>query len=183
MSKKYLNIYRIESSRLQNWDYGWNGWYFVTVKTKFNRPYFGKIVNNKMILSNIGVLAERYWQEIPNHFNFVKLDGFVVMPDHIHGIITINKKDDVETRHCLVSTNNHLKRSLSDIGHYRYRNPGKQNLSSIVGSYKAIVSKMAHKINIDFAWQTRFNDKILWNFDELEFFQTYILNNPTNYKK
>jgi len=104
MSKKYLNIYRIESSRLQNWDYGWNGWYFVTVKTKFNRPYFGKIVNNKMILSNIGVLAERYWQEIPNHFNFVKLDGFVVMPDHIHGIITINKKDDVETRQCLVST-------------------------------------------------------------------------------
>lgn len=155
----------------------------MTIKTKFNKPYFGKIVNNKMILSNIGILAERYWHEIPNHFNFVKLDGFIVMPDHIHGIITINKKNDVETRHCLVSTNNHLKRSLSNIGHYRYRNPGKQNLSSIVGSYKSIVCRFAHRINIDFKWQACFNDKILWNFDELEFYKTYILNNPTNWKK
>ncbi|MFA6618477.1 MAG: transposase [Candidatus Neomarinimicrobiota bacterium] len=154
----------------------------MTIKTKHNTPYFGRIIHEAMELSKIGYLAEKYWNEIPVHFNFALPEAFVVMPDHIHGIIKINKRKDAETRHCLVSTINHFKMNQTNKNHYRYRNPGKNNLSSIIGSYKAIVSRKAHDINIQFSWQPRFHDKIIWNFDELEFYKSYIKNNPQNWK-
>jgi REP element-mobilizing transposase RayT len=94
MAQKFQNKYRIPSTRLQNWDYGWNAPYFVTICTQ-NREYdFGNIVDGKMQLSEIGKLAEKYWHEIPQHFLFVKLDAFVVMPNHVHGIIVIDKPND-----------------------------------------------------------------------------------------
>ena len=89
--KKYNNKYRIETTRLKNWDYGWNGAYFITICTKNRIHYFGEIKNQKMQLSGIGKMAEKYWHEIPAHFPFVKLDAFIVMPNHIHGIIIIDK--------------------------------------------------------------------------------------------
>jgi len=105
MSKKYANKYRIKSTRLQNWDYGWNAAYFVTICTADQKCFFGKIRNGKMQLSETGRWADKFWHEIPNHFSFVRLGAFVVMPNHIHGIVVIDKPwgfdDDVgfvETR-------------------------------------------------------------------------------------
>lgn len=99
---KYKNKYRIESTRLQNWNYAWNAVYFVTICTKNREHYFGEIENEDMVLSDIGKISDRYWHEIPQHFSFVKLDVFVVIPNHIHGIIIIDKNDmdngNVETR-------------------------------------------------------------------------------------
>ena len=92
MTDKYQNKYRIASTRLQNWDYAWNAAYFITICTHNREWFFGEIINQKMILSEIGQMAEKYWYEIPQHFPFVKLDAFVVMPNHIHGIIIIDKK-------------------------------------------------------------------------------------------
>ena len=91
MAKKYRNKYRIKSIRLPNWDYGWNGSYFITICTQNRKHFFGEIVNSKMQLSEIGMFAEKYWYVIPQHFPFVKLGAFVVMPNHIHGIIIIKK--------------------------------------------------------------------------------------------
>lgn len=97
MSKKYKNEYRIESTRLQSWNYGWNATYFVTINTKNRIRYFGEINDGKMIYSEIGNYAEKYWQEIPLHFPFVKLGSWVVMPNHVHGIIIINKPKKDQT--------------------------------------------------------------------------------------
>ena len=101
MSEKFQNKYRIPSARLLNWDYGWNAAYYVTICTHNRECYFGEIVkpNNCkssqiMQLSEIGNIAKKYWLEIPAHFPFVELDAFVIMPNHIHGIIIINKSDD-----------------------------------------------------------------------------------------
>ena len=105
MSDKFRNKYRIPSTRLQNWDYSSNGYYFITICTKERKHNFGEIVDYKMKLSRIGEIAYKYWFEIPNHFSFVELDEFVVMPNHVHGILIINNVfSHVETRHCLVST-------------------------------------------------------------------------------
>ena len=97
----FRNKYRIPSTRLQTWDYGWNAAYFVTICTHNRKHYFGEITkpaNNqndkKMNLSDIGILAKHFWSEIPDHFPFVILDEFVIMPDHMHGIIIIDKKKD-----------------------------------------------------------------------------------------
>ena len=81
--------YRIESARMPGWDYASPGYYFVTIITKDREPVFGKIVDGVMTLSPIGEIARRYWSEIPMHFPNVAIDEFVIMPDHMHGIIVI----------------------------------------------------------------------------------------------
>jgi putative transposase len=94
---KFKNKYRIPSNRLRNWDYGSNGAYFITICTRDREHFFGEIVKNatkgifEMQLNEIGQLAEKYWLEIPNKFPFVELGNFVVMPNHTHGILIINK--------------------------------------------------------------------------------------------
>jgi REP element-mobilizing transposase RayT len=117
MEEKFKNKYRTDSSRLQNWDYRWMGAYFITICTKNREHYFGKIEDGKMVLSNAGVLANVFWQEIKNHAKNIKLGEFVVMPNHIHGILilteyyrdgnngndgnNVNNRLNVETRHAL----------------------------------------------------------------------------------
>ncbi|MCH6201978.1 hypothetical protein MMU07_20545 [Aquiflexum sp. LQ15W] len=94
MAEKYKNKYRTESFRAKWWDYTWNAAYFVTICTLNRQHYFGKVSNGKMILSGAGVLADVFWHEIKNHHKYVELDAFVVMPNHIHGILIINKPDE-----------------------------------------------------------------------------------------
>ncbi len=88
MTDKFQNKYRIPSSRLQNWDYRWNAAYFVTIRTKNRHHYFGE-----MNLSGIDIIADIMWYEIKNHSKNIELDAFVVMPNHIHGIIIINNSN------------------------------------------------------------------------------------------
>ena len=104
MADKYQNKYRIDSTRLQNWDYRWNAPYFVTICTENMNHYFGEIVNGNMILSNQGILADVFWYEIKNHAKNIELDEFVVMTNHIHGILILKGNDDndnVQTTHAL----------------------------------------------------------------------------------
>jgi len=189
----FKNKYRIASIRLQKWDYGWNGSYFITICTRGRQCFFGKIINRSMLLSAIGEIAEKFWFTIPDHFPFIKLDAFVVMPNHVHGIIIIDKKNGeknvgagaVETRHCLVSTTP-SPRSLASpktIGQKRFQNPGKNNLSSIIGSYKSVVSKHAHKINAEFEWQERFYDHIIRDYRSFKNIRNYIKRNPENWNR
>lgn len=87
---KYQNKYRIESARIPNYDYSQPNWYYVTINTKNHIHYFGKIEKEKMILNELGNVVDICWQEIPNHYSNTELDCFVIMPNHIHGIIIIN---------------------------------------------------------------------------------------------
>jgi putative transposase len=109
MKEKYKNNYKIDSMRNQKWDYSWNGAYFITIVTKKRHPYFGEIQNNKMILNEIGKLARNHWLQIPKHFPFIKLDRYVIMPDHFHGLLWIEKD-----KACLVSTNDQNLRDDKD---------------------------------------------------------------------
>ena len=94
MEEKFKNIFRIGSARLQEWDYRWNAAYYITISTQGKECYFGKVNHGEMIRSENGIIANRYWLEIPKHFPFVKLDEYVVMPDHIHGIVWIDNPDN-----------------------------------------------------------------------------------------
>jgi REP-associated tyrosine transposase len=92
--KKFKDRYRIPSARLQSWDYGQNGGYFITICTKNIESSFGDVVDGKMQLSQTGQLAERFCKEIPHHFPYIKLGRYVVMPNHLHIIIIICKSGD-----------------------------------------------------------------------------------------
>lgn len=89
MAEKFQNKFRTDSIRLQKWDYGWDAAYFITICTKDREHFFGKIVNGKMQFSPAGVIANVLWYEIKNHAKNVELGEFVVMPNHIHGIIVL----------------------------------------------------------------------------------------------
>jgi REP element-mobilizing transposase RayT len=94
VAKKFNNRYKIKSARCDSWDYGWNSEYFITICTLNRIQILGEIVDHKMILSESGKITEKYWHSIPDHFDFVQLVEFVVMPDHIHGILKIIKPQD-----------------------------------------------------------------------------------------
>ncbi len=183
MNEKYKNKYRIKSTRLQNWDYGWNGAYFVTICTKNRVHYFGKIIRRDAIpcvsLSDIGKSAQKYWYEIPQHFPFVKLGAFVVMPNHIHGIIIIDKTDNDATvvDDATVETQNFASLRQQRQPKNKF-GPQSQNLASIIRGYKIGVTKYARNINPGFAWQPRYYDHIIRNQQAFDRIAQYIINNP-----
>jgi REP-associated tyrosine transposase len=86
---KFQDKYRIKSARLQNYDYARAGLYFITICTKNREHYLGEIINNTMQLSNIGVLSDVFWHETKNHSKNIQLHQFVVMPNHLHGVLEI----------------------------------------------------------------------------------------------
>lgn len=101
---KFKGKYRIESARLKGYDYSSEGSYFITICVHKMQYFFGHVTNEKMHLNEIGKLAEKFWKEIPEHFPHAILDAFIIMPNHMHGIIIINPKlMDVQTSHCDVS--------------------------------------------------------------------------------
>ncbi|HSD08988.1 transposase [Flavobacterium sp.] len=188
MNEKFQNKYRISSTRLKDWDYGQNGAYFITICTGNREHFFGEIVTvnseNEMHLNGIGKLANQFWLEIPKHFQFVELGNFVVMPNHVHGILVIDKtnfvhnNDDVETLHCNVSTTNGIKNEqMAKIS------PKSGTISAIMRSYKSVVTKNAHPIHTDFSWQERFHDHIIRNSDSFERIQNYIADNVSNWQE
>lgn len=96
MSAFYGKRFRIETTRLRHHDYSTDGIYFVTVCTRKKIPYFGETISDKIIQTPIGDIVEKFWLEIPIHFHVARLDKYVIMPDHIHGIIIIDKNRQVE---------------------------------------------------------------------------------------
>jgi REP element-mobilizing transposase RayT len=94
--KKFKNKYRIPSARMASWDYGSNAPYFITICTANRKHFFGEIINGNMHLNEIGRLAQEFWQDIPKYSPFITLANFVIMPNHTHGILIIDKKDGDE---------------------------------------------------------------------------------------
>lgn len=179
----YKNKYRVESIRLKNWDYASNGYYFVTICTKNRVNFFGEIINDEMILSDIGKIAYQYWSEIPNHFPNVVIDEFIIMPNHVHGIIVINN-DDVETCHgrSLHHPPNHGM-SLHKPQTNQFSKPIKNSLSMIINQYKGSLKRYCNKNNIFFEWQPRFYENIVKDEISLNNIRNYIKNNPLNWDK
>jgi REP element-mobilizing transposase RayT len=89
--EKYKDKYRTASIRLKDYDYSQDGAYFITICTKDRKNYFGDIYNEKIKYSLIGEIAKNCWVDLPNHFQFIELGEWVVMPNHMHGIVFIYK--------------------------------------------------------------------------------------------
>ncbi len=175
--EKFKNMYRTESRRLKGWDYTSEGAYFITICTKDREHYFGYVVDGKIILSEMGQMAQKHWLEIPDHFPSVILDEFVVMPNHVHGILFLSPvKNNVETPKLGVST------EKINPNHNPQWKPG--CLGSIINQYKRIctLNIKTQKLNPDFTWQPRFYDHIIRNEKSLNRIRQYIIDNPKNWE-
>ena len=84
------------STRLSGWDYAHPGWYYVTIVVKDREQHFGHVVHDSVEHSPLGSIADAYWREIPQHHFGTELDEHIVMPNHVHGIVVINEKQDTD---------------------------------------------------------------------------------------
>ncbi|MCB0726375.1 MAG: transposase [Ignavibacteriae bacterium] len=186
MSDKFKNKYRIESARLQSWDYGNNGAYFITICTKNREHFFGVITNEEMHLNETGKLADEYWVDIPNHYPFIELGNYTVMPNHVHGILIIEKSDfdkyvDGTNKDSDVGGGDAINRVCTDKrgGVTGEKNPMfYDNISRIIRWYKGRCTFEIHKINPGFGWHPRFHDHIIRDAGSFERIQNYIADNP-----
>jgi REP element-mobilizing transposase RayT len=152
----FRDVYRIESARHPTWDYSLPGMYFVTIRTSEHRCHFGRIRGIEMKVSEIGKAAIQEWRQIPSHHRNVQLDEFIVMPNHVHGVVTIRDRSVDQQRF--------------------------SSLGTIVGCYKAGVTRWAHEhAHLGFGWQARFYDHIIRGDRSLAAVREYISANPENW--
>lgn len=185
---KEYKKYRANSLRLQSWDYSWNGTYFVTICVKHHKYYLGRIDEGGFEPSKFGRIVKKYWLEIPQKNEFVFLDKFTIMPNHIHGIIIINRPENqfqptgggnyqsiekIQNRNPLsVKTIHEL--SLRNV---KYRR--KMLLPRIIGRFKMQSAKQINSLrnaNRSF-WQKNYYEHIIRNENDLMTIRKYIINN------
>ncbi len=165
----FQNKFHAESARLQEYDYSMEGAYFVTICTRGKEHRFGKIVNGQLLGTPQSKITQKYWLALPKHYPNCVLDEFVIMPNHVHGIIIINNPT-VETGLKPVSTAVNSKHPLSEM-------------------VRAFKTFSAREINIlqgtqgQPFWQSRFYDHIIRNNYELNRIRQYIIDNPFNWGK
>jgi REP element-mobilizing transposase RayT len=150
----YKNKYKRVTRRLKGYDYSSPGKYFVTINTKNKYSYLGDIVHGSVVLSDTGVLVNKYWLEIPFHFPGIRLDEFVIMPDHLHGIIIIESDKN----------NDHVS----------------YNLGLIINQFKRICTINTTKKNLPLTWQARYHDIVIRNNHQLSRIRQYIRDNPSS---
>ena len=166
----YDELFRRSSPRLKGFDYARPGVYFITICTINKLRLFGMIRGGEMILHPFGQIAQQCWRNIPDHFLHVQLDEFIVMPDHLHGIIVLKERPqavkELRTREC-------------------FAKPVPGSLPTIIRSYKSAVTyhinafRKEHGIKV---WQKRFFEHRIHDKIELNTVRKYIANNPRNWK-
>ena len=161
------------SIRLKSRDYALPDPYFVTVCAEEKRCIFGRIENGSLVPSELGRLVRECWVSIPEHFPQTTLHEFVVMPNHVHGVIAILPIPLVGAQHCCA-----LPRGTTSEG----VRPG--SLGAIVRSFKAIVAKRAHK-ELGWngpVWQRNYFERVLRDGREFSNASRYIAENPMKWE-
>ena len=150
----------------------------MTICTRDRMNYFGEIENEEMHLNKIGIIARTYWQRTPEHFLNVKPDEFIIMPNHVHGIIIINNIP-VEKAHN--SVGNADLRSLQCLE--QQNNRSKMYLSKVIHGFKSSVTRTVRKRwgNKNFGWQKSFYEHIIRNDEDLFHTRRYIQDNPAQW--
>jgi len=150
-----------KKNRLLGYDYRQYGYYFVTICSNNRIKWFGNIENNHMVLNLSGQIVRQQLQWLEKRYSYIKLDEYIIMPNHIHGIIIIKNY-----------VGNGRDRSLQQI----------KSLSSIIGAFKTTSSKLIHRNKLlEFKWQKSFHDHIIRNDKSLHQIREYIINNPLNW--
>ncbi len=201
-------IHHRKSYRMPSWDYARGGKYYVTICTRNRICCFGDLINDKIILNEMGEIVRRFWLEIPEHFPDTWVDEYIVMPNHIHGIIVMkrlnlnttngnvtnrndgndrNNRNDrnvgtlhATSLHSPEHTPNHV---LSNCEFMSKISPKPGALNTIIRSFKSACTKKFKQMGHSgwFAWQPRFHDEIIRNDEELKRIRAYIRNNLKNW--
>lgn len=154
MVEYFRGRYRIRSTRVPGYDYSAPGLYFITICTKGKEHYLGTIENGIMIFSETGKMVSKYLLEIPDHYPNFELDEHVIMPNHIHFILKVNRSSSKTKRY---------------------------HLGIIICQFKRICTVTAIKNHLVLNWQPRYYDHIIRNNYVLSQIRQYIRDNPVKW--
>ena len=167
------------SIRLAGYDYSQSGAYFITLCMQNRECRFGEIINGSVRLNDAGNIACQCWKDIPAHFPCVVCDVFVIMPNHVHGILFIEDSvgaDDVRAKN--ISPLPPLSLPLPPLPHGTSKTIG-----SIVRGFKIGVTKwMRQSTPVQNIWQRNYYEHIIRNDEELNRIRQYILENPARWE-
>lgn len=169
-SKYYQNKYKIASNRLNGYDYSSEGAYFVTICTENKEHRLGEFINEELIGNVYSQIAFKHWNDLPNHYPSCNLDQFVVMPNHIHGIIMImypigtdiGKLDSIQKKEFKIYP-----------------------VSEMIRAFKTFSTKKINEINNSKGtsfWQKNYYDKIIRSEEELNRIRECIYYNPMRWE-
>ena len=140
----------------------------MTIVVKDRKCVFGDVMKSRMVHSYLGKKVDLFWNAIPDHHKGVDLDEYVIMPNHLHGIIIIHGNRDVFRRDVPLN-----------VSRFSAISPKKGSLSVIVRTFKGAVRRWAlSNGHPEFEWQERFYDHIIRNDRDLHRIRIYIANNP-----
>jgi REP element-mobilizing transposase RayT len=172
MLSQGVNLHHRKSIRLKEYDYATPAEYFITICTYQRKWFFGEIIKEEMHLNPLGMIVREEWLRSQAIRPGIELDEFVIMPNHMHGIIIINETT-VGTHSCASLRGN----TTSDVSLRRQR----RSLGSIIAGFKSIATK---RINVERkmpyapVWQPRYYEHIIRNDKDLYNVREYIINNP-----
>ena len=177
-------IHHRHSIRLKGYDYTQSGAYYVTIVAYQRQHFFGEVVNGEMRLNALGQIAHDEWFKTATLRPYVELyeDEFVVMPNHVHGIIWIHKNDGGEiaaivgVRRRRAPTNDNLEQFGKPLSH---------SIPTIVRAYKSAVTYAVNALQNQrgaVLWQRNYYEHVIRDEKDLQAKRDYILSNPLNWK-
>jgi hypothetical protein len=186
--ERFADKFKTKSSRLNNWNYSNSGYYFITICTLNHNNFFGKIIDNKMVLSKCGEIAKNELIKTISIRKNILINPWVVMPNHVHFLISI-KDIPVETPRGASLQENKIPSIIipSHKNHpdffLRLNIKSNQEIPKTINQFKSVVKRICNQNNLFFAWQSRYHDIIVENKDELLKIKNYRINNPNNWQK
>jgi REP element-mobilizing transposase RayT len=164
-----MKVHYPRSIRLKGYDYAQAGAYFVTICTHGQDCLLGEIVDEEMMLSSYGKVAKTCFEEIPLHFAHAELDAFVIMPNHLHGIIVLANTTEVAAQHAAPLRNGVSLR------------PAPGSLSTIVRSFKSASTRRINELRAmegTHFWQRDYYEHVIRNDRDMDRIRGYITTNP-----
>lgn len=182
-------IHRRRSTRLRGYDYSLRGAYFVTICSVNRVCLFGEIVNGEIRLHQAGLTVQECWEEIPAHFPDVELDAFVVMPNHVHGIIVVSAGKGSACRDrsmaSISTTCRGPKVTCRAPMAERFGRPVPGSVPTVIRSFKSAATKRTNQMRRcpgARLWQRNYWEHIIRNETELSRLREYVLTNPMRWE-
>ncbi|TCN65405.1 transposase [Acetobacteroides hydrogenigenes] len=177
------NIHHRQSIRLKGYDYSQAGLYFVTLCLYGRACLFGHIENAEMILNDSGRTAQQCWLDIPNHYPNVVLHEYVIMPNHVHGIVQI--VDDGGYGECRGVCKGEIffAPAVDPTDEQMVIRGTSRTIGSMLRGFKIGVTKwMRQNTNVQNIWQRNYYEHIIRNEQSYQNIAEYIVDNPVKWK-
>ena len=184
MVKFDLEIHHRNSIRLKGYDYSQEGGYYLTIVTYGRQVLFGAVVGGKMRVNAMGKIVQECWGEIPDHFPNVGVDDFVVMPNHVHGILFIHENNRAATYSIPLAGARTRRGTIyrAPTKTEQFGKPTAGSLPTIVRTFKATVTRRAgRELSSSNIWQRNYYEHILRDQADYERVASYILDNPLDW--